>query len=92
MAQEGMVVAVLCCARVGDGPPAPPQLHTHGLDLDGATLASLAAGLAAEIGRATPVARHDPDWLRSTMTAWLRSELRRRTRRRPAVVALVMEQ
>lgn len=92
MAQEGMVVAVLCCARGGDGPPAPPQLHTHGLELDGATLASLATGLAAEIGRGTPVARHDPDWLRSTMTAWLRSELRRRTRRRPAVVALVMEQ
>ncbi len=92
MAQEGMVVAVLCCARAGDEPPAPPHLHTHGLELDGDTLSSLAAGLAAEIGRAAPVARHDADWLRSTMTAWLRNELRRRTRRRPAVVALVMEQ
>lgn len=92
MAQEGLVVAVLSCARAGDGPLPPPHLHAHGLEIERATLDSLAADLAAELGRASPVARHDADWLRSTMAAWLRSELRRRTRRRPAVVVLVMEQ
>jgi hypothetical protein len=41
--------------------------------------------------RGGALAGRDPDWLRSTMASWLRRELRRRARMRPAVVALVTE-
>jgi hypothetical protein len=61
------------------------------MPLSGALHDQLIAGLAAELANAGPLARRDPDWLRSTMTRWLQSELRRRTRRRPVVVVLVVE-
>jgi ribonuclease J len=91
MAQEGVVVAVLPCRRGGPAVGAAPRVHSIGLDIDEALRCSLERELGDALGRGGPLARGDPDWLRSTMTQWLRSELRRRIRRRPAVVALVLE-
>ena len=91
LAREGLVVAVLPSARTGQTPEAGVQLHVSGMPLSGALHDQLIAGLAAELANAGPLARRDPDWLRSTMTRWLQSELRRRTRRRPVVVVLVVE-
>ena len=89
LAREGLVVVVLGCGE--EGPAAAPQLHVSGLPLDEGVRARLVAGLAVELARLGVLARRDPDALRSTMTRWLRSELRRRTRRRPVIVALVVE-
>jgi hypothetical protein len=66
-------------------------LHVSGMPLSPAVRDHLLAGLTGELARSGSLARRDPEWLRSTMSRWLRSELRRRTRRRPVVVALVVE-
>jgi ribonuclease J len=89
MAQEGLVVAVLPLPVGGE--PSTPHLHAHGLALDAATRQRLAVELRAVLCRGGALAGRDPDWLRSTMASWLRRELRRRARRRPAVIALVTE-
>jgi ribonuclease J len=91
LAREGLVVAVLPCSCTPQGGVGEPQVHVSGMPLSPVVRDHLTAGLAAEIARAGVLARRDPEWLRSTMTRWLRSELRRRTRRRPVVVALVVE-
>lgn len=91
LAREGLVVAVLPCSCTGQGPVGEPQLHVSGMPLSPAVRDHLLAGLGGELARAGVLARRDPEWLRSTMSRWLRSELRRRTRRRPVVVALVVE-
>jgi len=91
LAREGLVVAVLPCSCTGQGPVGEPQLHVSGMPLSPAVRDHLLTGLAGELARAGALARRDPEWLRSTMSRWLRSELRRRTRRRPVVVALVVE-
>ncbi|HVN75163.1 MAG TPA: ribonuclease J [Thermoanaerobaculaceae bacterium] len=91
LAREGLVVAVLPSSPGGQSPSAGVQLHVSGLPLPATVHDHLVAGLASELARAGPVVRRDPDWLRSTMTRWLQSELRRRTRRRPVVVVLVVE-
>jgi len=91
LAREGLVVAVLPTSRSGQSVDPALQLHVSGIPLSPALRDQLAAGLAAEVARAGVLARRDPEWLRSTMTRWLQSELRRRTRRRPVVVALVVE-
>jgi ribonuclease J len=91
LAREGLVVAVLPSSRSGQSVDAGLQIHVSGMPLSSALHDHLVRGLSAEITRAGTLARRDPDWLRSTMTRWLRSELRRRTRRRPVVVALVVE-
>ncbi len=90
LAREGLVVAVLPSPRGGPD-PALVQLHVSGMPLPAATRDHLAAALADQVERAGPVARRDPELLRSTMTRWLQGELRRRTRRRPVVVVLVVE-
>ena len=89
MAQQGVVVAVLPLPTGGE--PATPQLHLHGLALDDKTRRRLAVELREELRRGGAPRVHDTEWLRSTMASWLRRELRRRTRKRPAVVALVTE-
>jgi ribonuclease J len=91
LAREGLVVAVLPCRCEAHGGLGEAQLHISGLDLPASLRDHLLSGLAAELGRAGALARRDPEWLRSTMSRWLRRELRRRTRRRPVVVALVVE-
>ena len=91
LAREGLVVAVLPCSCTGQGPVGEVQLHVSGLPLSPAVHDHLVAGLTSELARAGLFARRDPEWLRSTMSQWLRRELRRRTRRRPVVVALVVE-
>jgi ribonuclease J len=91
LAREGLVVAVLPCRCTPQGDLGEPQLHISGFELDQALRDHLLAGLVAELGAAGALARRDPEWLRSTMNRWLRRELRRRTRRRPVVVALVVE-
>ncbi len=90
LAREGLVVAVLQSPR-GAADAAPVQLHVSGMPLPAAARDHLAAGLAAQAARAGAAARRDPELLRSTMTRWLQGELRRRTRRRPVVVVLVVE-
>jgi ribonuclease J len=89
LAREGLVIAVLPCGA--EGPVGAPQLHISGLPLQDGVRDRLIAGLAVELARLGALARRDPDALRSTMTRWLRSELRRRSRRRPVIVALVVE-
>jgi len=89
MAREGVIVAVLPLPSGGE--PATPQLHAHGLALDEATRRRLAAELRDELRRGGAPRARDTEWLRSTMASWLRRELRRRVRMRPAVVALVTE-
>ncbi len=92
LAREGLVVAVLPCSRTGQGglgDVADSRLGDAGAPP--ASWTTSRRGSPAEIGRAGILARRDPEWLRSTMTRWLRSEVRRRTRRRPVVVALVVE-
>ena len=91
LAREGLVVAVLPCSSDERGPVSGPQLYVSGMPLARALHDHLVAGLTAELHRAGVLVRRDPDWLRSTMSRWLRSELRRRTGRRPMVVALVVE-
>jgi len=91
LAREGLVVAVLPCRCTAQGGLGEPQLHISGVELDQNVRDHLLSGLAAELGGAGALARRDPEWLRSTMSRWLRRELRRRTRRRPVVVALVVE-
>jgi ribonuclease J len=91
LAREGLVVAVLPCSCAPQGVVGELQLHVSGMPLAASVRDHLLAGLSSEIARAGALARRDPEWLRSTMTRWLRSELRRRTRRRPVVVALVVE-
>jgi ribonuclease J len=91
LAREGLVVAVLPHLRAGQGGFGEVQIHVSGMPAGGGLVDHLVAGLAGEIGRAGTLARRDSEWLRSTMTQWLRSEVRRRTRRRPVVVALVVE-
>jgi ribonuclease J len=91
LAREGLVVAVLPCSCTGQGPVGDLQLHVSGMPLSPAVRDHLLAGLTGELARSGALARRDPEWLRSTMSRWLRSELRRRTRRRPVVVALVVE-
>ena len=91
LAREGLVVAVLPCSSSDRGPASEPQLYFSGMPVATSLHDHLAAGLAAELRRAGPMARRDPEWLRSTMSRWLRAEVRRRTRRRPVVVALVVE-
>ncbi|MDD5563001.1 MAG: ribonuclease J [Thermoanaerobaculaceae bacterium] len=91
LAREGMVVAVLPCSRAAPGGLGDVQIHVSGMPAAAGLVDQLAVGLTAEIGRAGILARRDPEWLRSTMARWLRSEVRRRTRRRPVVVALVVE-
>ncbi len=91
LAREGLVVAVLPTSHSGQKVDAVLQLHVSGMPLSSALRDHLASGLSDEIARAGLLARRDSEWLRSTMTRWLQSELRRRTRRRPVVVALVVE-
>jgi ribonuclease J len=91
LAREGLVIAVLPCSCTDRGPVSEPQLYVSGMPLANSLRDHLAAGLAAELRGAGVLARRDPEWLRSTMSRWLRAELRRRTRRRPMVVALVLE-
>ena len=91
LAREGLVVAVLPFSLAVRGGIGEIQIHVSGMPMSGALVDHLAAGLRGEIERAGVLARRDPEWLRSTMTRWLRSEVRRRTRRRPVVVALVVE-
>ena len=91
LAREGLVVAVVPCSAADRGPLGELQVHVSGMPSAAAIRDQLGAGLTAELARAGPIARRDPDWLRSTMSRWLRNEVRRRTRRRPVVVALVVE-
>ena len=91
LAREGLVVAVLPCSCAPQATLGELQLHISGLPVSPALHDQLLAGLTAELGRAGVLARRDPEWLRSTMSRWLRRELRRRTRHRPVVVALVVE-
>ena len=91
MARHGVLVAVL--ARPG-GPRAAlpdPELQAVGFDAGPEALDELAAALGAELRREDTGLCDDPGWLRSTMTAWLREQVRRRLRRRPVVVAHVVE-
>jgi mRNA degradation ribonuclease J1/J2 len=91
LAREGLVVAVLPCSCTPQGGVGEVQLQVSGLPLSPAVRDHLVDGLTAELAHAGTLARRDPEWLRSTMSQWLRRELRRRTRRRPVVVALVVE-
>ena len=91
LAREGLVVAVLPRSSADHGALGEPQIHVSGMPMAASLRDRLAAGVGAELARGGAIARRDPEWLRSTMSRWIRNELRRRTRRRPVVVALVVE-
>ena len=86
LARDGLVLATVPAGASGVGAPA---VQAFGFALAGGVRERLEAGLAAELARAG--AGRDSEMLRSTMSRWLKSELRRVTRRRPVVAALVME-
>jgi ribonuclease J len=91
LARDGVVVALLTCRCDDEAVLGEPQIFASGMVLEEGERTSLATGLAGELRRAPWASRRDAEALRSTMTRWLRSELRRKRGRRPVVLALVVE-
>lgn len=87
-ARDGVVVVT--AARVATREKFVVQLATHGITLDAAFERRAVVTLAAELRALGALTAHDPDAVRSTMSRWLRRELRRHTGRRPGVLALVV--
>ncbi len=91
LARNGLLVAVLARPGAAGAPLPDPELEGVGLDVGPEALDDMAAALGAELRREGSGLRDDPEWLRSTMNAWLREQMRRRLRRRPVVLAHVVE-
>ncbi len=87
---NGLVVATLS-RRQGGQDPCAPQLHFVGLDVSAETRRGLLADLAREARHLLAAPVGDGEALRSTMSRWLRREVRRRTGRRPSTVVVVAE-
>ena len=86
LARDGLVVATVTAGSGGIG---APTVQAFGFALTDAMRRRLESALSAELARAG--ANRDAESLRSTMNRRLKNELRRVTRRRPVVAALVME-
>lgn len=91
LARDGLVVAVLPVSAGPRGELGEPRIFAHGLVLPPGADVDLAAALGAALRRELRGRPPDPERLRSTMTRWLRNELRRLIRRRPVVASLVLE-
>ncbi len=91
LGRGGLVVASLAVARREGRVLGEPQLQCLGLDLPAGVRTALLRDLAAEASRLAQQRTSDGESVRSTISRWLRSELRRRTGRRPSTVVLVSE-
>jgi ribonuclease J len=91
LARDGMVLALLPLGTSPHSELPDPRLEATGLALDRGSLERLGSRLGAHLRARGGPGRPDPTRLRSTMTRWLQAELRRSTRRRPVVVAVVLE-
>jgi ribonuclease J len=91
LAREGLVLALLPLGEGAGATLRDPLIHATGIELPPALCESLGTRLGDVLRHERSARRLDPDALRSTMTRWLRAELRRATRRRPVVSALVLE-
>jgi mRNA degradation ribonuclease J1/J2 len=91
LARDGMVLALLPLGTSPHSELPDPRLEATGLALDRGSLERLGSRLGAHLRARGGRGRPDPTRLRSTMTRWLQAELRRSTRRRPVVVAVVLE-
>lgn len=89
MARYGLVVALLRRWAAGDG-WGEPELISLGLELSEGERRGLVTGLLAELRRRAEGGRGDEEELRSTMSRWLRAELRKRQGCRPAVVVALV--
>ncbi|MEP0773555.1 MAG: ribonuclease J [Acidobacteriota bacterium] len=90
VARSGLVIVTIPRASSGAGPWGEPEVSALGLAMAESERRYLSGGLKEELRRARREGHRDEDELRSTMTRWLRNELRRRQGCRPAVqVAIV---
>lgn len=90
LARNGVVSVVLPRSPMGGNGFGEPELSAVGLALAERERRDLVAGLREELRRATAERRSGTDDLRSTMTRWLRGELRRRHSCRPAVLIAIV--
>lgn len=90
VARNGLVAAVIPTVGRGEGGVGEPQLMVVGLALADGERRRLLVGLGEELRRAQRQGCTDKEELRSTMSRWLRSELRRRQGCRPAVLVAVV--
>ncbi|NWF99411.1 MAG: ribonuclease J [Thermoanaerobaculaceae bacterium] len=91
LARTGLIVASLALARREGRVVGDPQLQCLGVELPAGVRTGLLRDLAAEASRLAQERARDGESVRSTISRWLRSELRRRTGRRPSTVVLVSE-
>jgi len=90
MARSGVLTVVIPGAREGENGFGDPELTAVGLVLPENERRQLVAGLKDELRRARQERRGDQEDLRSTITRWLRSELRRRSEGRPALLVVIV--
>ncbi len=88
VARHGLLTVVIPRAGAGADGFGNPEVRAVGLALAENERQYLAAGLQNHLARAAEGRRGDGEDLRSTITRWLRSELRRRRGCRPAVLVV----
>ncbi len=90
VARNGLVIVTVPRSSSSANPWGDPQVSALGLAMTEGERRYLSGGLKEELRRARQEEYRDEDQLRSTITRWLRNELRRRQGCRPAVqVAIV---
>ncbi len=90
VAHSGAVIVIIPRDGAGGDQFAEPELSQVGLALPESELRCLLAGVRDELRRAKEERRGDEENLRSTITRRLRSELRRRSREKPAVLVTIV--
>ncbi len=90
VARSGLVAVIIPRGGAGEDGLGHPEVSAVGLALSETERRFLVAGLKDELRRARGEGRRGEDELRSTMTRWLRSELRRRHGCRPAVLVAIV--
>lgn len=91
MARCGLLSVVIPSATADQYGFGDPELRTVGLALAESERRQLVAGLKDELRRVRKEGEGGEGDLRSTITRWLRSELRRRCGGRPAVLVVIVE-
>lgn len=89
MARSGLVIVTIPRASSGAGSWGEPEVSALGLAMTEGERRYLSGGLKEELRRAYRDGRTNDDNLRSTMTRWLRNELRRQGCRPAVQVAIV---
>jgi ribonuclease J len=95
-AGDGIVVAVVAVDRDGRAAPGFPQIVTRGFvpetDGEGGLADEAAARVTAAIDQSTAEERSDETLLRARVHSELKRFLRRRTRRQPLIIPVIVEQ